>query len=270
MINQPMKATVLDLQGKPTGEVELPIQFNEEFRNDLIRRAFHAEASLAYQPKGSDPRAGLKTTAEYYGRRHAWRQTINTGRSRLPREKIPGGRSGRVLRVPHAVKGRRAHPPKPETKIIEQINKKEKNKAIRSALASSANTSLVSKKHLTTHSLPFVLTDDFENLKKSKDVVKTLIAIGLGPELQRVEKKAKRTSGMKRLRGRGKVVARSVLIVTSKPSDLTKAARNLAGVNVASVDKLNAVLLAPGGVAGRLVLWTRSAVKKLGDEALYY
>ncbi len=265
-----MKITVFDLQGKPISDVELPLQFTEEIRDDLIRRAFHAEATLYFQPKGSDPRAGLKTTAEYYGRRHAWRQTINTGRSRLPREKIPGGKMGRVLRVPHAVKGRRAHPPKPQTNIIEKINKKEKNKAIRSALAASIDATLVSGKHLFTHKLPLVVTDDFESLKKSKDVLNTLNALGLSKDLERAQKGTKRTSGVKRLRGRSKRVPRTVLIVVSKPSDALKATRNLSGVNVSTVDKLDPRALAPGGQAGRLILWTQSAIKQLGEKSLYY
>lgn len=265
-----MKANILDLQGKQTVQIELPKQFSEDVRVDLIRRAFHAHASLLFQPKGCDPRAGLKTTAEYYGRRHAWRQTINTGRSRLPREKIPGGKSGRVLRVPHAVKGRRAHPPKPQKNIIEKINLKERNKAIRSAIAASISATLVTAKHDVQCAFPVIVTDDFEKLSKAKEVLKTLIALGFSKDLQRVAKATKRTSGVKRLRGRGKRVPRSVLIVTSTACNVSKAARNLSGVNVVSVDKLNANLLAPGGVAGRLVLWTQGALKKLSEQALYY
>ncbi len=265
-----MKANVLDLNGNPVNEVELPPQFNEEVRSDLINRAFHSHASLFLQPKGSDPRAGLRTTAEYYGRRHAWRQTINTGRSRLPREKIPGGRSGRVLRVPHAVKGRRAHPPKPEKRIIEKINLKEKHKAMRSALAASIDKSLVSSKHVFKHTLPLVVTDDFESIKKSRDVIKTLIALGIGSDLQRVQQRVKARSGIARLRGRNKRVPRSVLIVIDKDNGIGKAARNIAGVDIVQVDKLNASLIAPGGVAGRLVLWTQGALKQLADKALFY
>ena len=265
-----MKAEVFDLQGKPTGQVELPTQFDEEVRGDLINRAFHAQATLYLQPKGSDPRAGLKTTAEYYGRRHAWRQTINTGRSRLPREKIPGGRSGRVLRVPHAVKGRRAHPPKPEKNLIEKINAKERNKSIRSSLAACVDAAIVSKKHLFQFKLPIVVSDDFESLKKSKDVLKTLASLGFAKDLERASTRIKRTSGVKRLRGRSKHVPRTVLVITAKESAVTKAARNLAGVDVATVDKLNQVLLAPGGVPGRLTIWTQGALKRMADEALYY
>lgn len=265
-----MKIDVLDLQGNKAESMELPLQFTEEIRGDLIKRAFHAYASLFYQPKGSDPRAGLKTTAEYYGRRHAWRQTINTGRSRLPREKIPGGRMGRVLRVPLAVKGRRAHPPKPEKRIIERINVKENNKAIRSALAASADKTQVATKHIFDKALPLVLSDDFESLKKTKDVLKTLIAIGLAKDLQRASDGAKKPTGIRRLRGRGKRVPRSVLIIVGNDNGVVKAASNILGVDATTIDKLNANLLAPGGVAGRLTLFTKSALQKLNQNSMYY
>ncbi|MFH1247487.1 MAG: 50S ribosomal protein L4 [Candidatus Micrarchaeota archaeon] len=265
-----MKIDVFNLQGNKVESVELPSQFSEEIRGDLINRAFHAYVSLFYQPKGSDPRAGLKTTAEYYGRRHAWRQTINTGRSRLPREKIPGGRMGRVLRVPLAVKGRRAHPPKPQKNIIEKINTKEKYKAIRSALAASVSKKEVEKKHIFKGILPLVLTDDFESLNKTKDVLKILTTIGLANDLQRASKGAKKTSGIKRLRGRSKRVPRSVLIVVGNDKGVVKAAQNILGVDAITVDKLNVNLLAPGGVPGRITLWTKSALQKLVDNALYY
>src|SRR3989338_10039533 len=121
-----MKTKLFKLDGSEGGSVELPSQFTEEYRPNLIRRAFWAFASLRWQPKGAFRLAGMQTTAEYFGRRHRWRQTINTGRSRLPREKLSGGRLGRVLQVPHAVKGRRAHPPKPQKILLEKINKKEK------------------------------------------------------------------------------------------------------------------------------------------------
>lgn len=48
---------------------------------------------------------------------------------------------------------------------------------------------------------------------------------------------------------------------------LTKAFRNIPGVELLSVSKLNLLKLAPGGHVGRFVIWTESAFKKL--DALY-
>ncbi|NOR39028.1 MAG: 50S ribosomal protein L4, partial [Candidatus Thorarchaeota archaeon] len=47
------------------------------------------------------------------------------------------------------------------------------------------------------------------------------------------------------------------------------AARNLPGVDVVEVHGLNADLLAPGTHPGRLVLWTKSAIDRLGAEELF-
>ncbi|KAL1460888.1 hypothetical protein WDU94_012825, partial [Cyamophila willieti] len=48
---------------------------------------------------------------------------------------------------------------------------------------------------------------------------------------------------------------------------LTKAFRNIPGVELLPVSKLNLLKLAPGGHVGRFVIWTESAFKKL--DALY-
>ncbi len=265
-----MKASILNLDGKESGKIDLPVQFKEEFRPDLITRAFLAYRSNLYQPKGHFPLAGLQTTAAYYGRRHAWRQTINTGRSRLPREKIPGGRSGRVLRVPHAVKGRRAHPPKPEKEILERINLKEKYFALRSAISATCNSELVAKRgHVFTGMIPLVIESSLESVKKVKDIRKVLEALGLQADLQRAVIGRKKRSGISGLRRGGYRTPKSVLIVVSEDAGIVKAARNLPGVDVAKLGDLNAELLAPGGVAGRLTLWSSKAVDKMGSEKLF-
>jgi len=265
-----MKASVLRIDGTRAGEVELPPQFSEEYRPDLIRRAFLALRSLSYQPKGNYVLAGFNTTADYYGRRHTWRQTINTGRSRLPREKIPKGRSGRVLRVPQAVKGHRAHPPKPWTKIVEKINCKEKNYAIRSAIAASANADLVKQRgHAFTAALPLVADNALESLKKVREVKATLEKMGVGADLKRASEGRKKRSGRARLRRGGYRVPKSVLIVVGEDKGIWRASRNIPGVDIAKVEELNAELLAPGGNAGRLVVWTKSALEKLAEKQLY-
>ncbi|MEM0475303.1 MAG: 50S ribosomal protein L4 [Candidatus Norongarragalinales archaeon] len=267
-----VKAVVFGLDGAKRGEVELPTQFNEEYRPDLIRRAFHAEATARLQPKGTFLLAGLQTSARYYGRRHAWRQIINTGRSRLPREKISGGGTGRVRIVPHARGGRRAHPPKVEKRLRERINFKENNKAIRSALAACANAALVKARgHAVGNGFtaPIVVEDAFESLSRVKDAKKTLKALGLENDLERAARARKRRSGRARLRKGGYRVPKSVLIVFGEDKGVWRAVRNLPGVDAVRVDKLNAELLAPGGDAGRLAVFTRNALAKLSENGLY-
>ncbi len=264
-----MKGKVLTLEGAQSGEVELPQQFSEPYRPDIIRRAYHAYRTQFLQPKGSYVLAGLQSTAEYYGRRHAWRQTINTGRSRLPREKIAGGRSGSVRIVPHSAKGRRAHPPKPWKKLREHINRKENQKAIRSALNASIDKLLIEKRHKYAGSLPIILTANFEEVKRVKDAKKVLEALGLGQDLERARAGRKMRSGRARLRKGGYQEPKSVLIVYAKDRGIYKAARNIPGVDAIDVKSLNAELLAPGGEAGRLIVWTQDALREMEAEKLF-
>ncbi len=265
-----MKAKVLDLTGKEKSEMELPMQFQEEYRPDVINRACLAERTKFYQPKGAYPLAGQQTSAAYYGRRHAWRQMINTGRSHLPREKIPGGRSGRVLIVPHAVKGRRAHPPKPSKKIVEKINLKEKNFAIRSAINASTQKELVSKRgHLFEGFLPLILDSSFEKVNKVKEAKKILEAIGLKADLEKAKAGRQLRSGRARLRKGGYKQPKTALIIIGEDKGVWKATRNIAGVDTVKVSELNADLLAPGGDAGRMVIWTQAAIEKLSKDGLF-
>jgi large subunit ribosomal protein L4e len=53
------------------------------------------------------------------------------------------------------------------------------------------------------------------------------------------------------------------LIVIAEDKGIRKAARNLPGVTVRYVSKLNAEDLAPGTQPGRLTVWTKSAIEAL-------
>lgn len=267
-----MKAKICGTDGSQNGEAELPPQFSEEYRPDVIKRAFLSERSFHFQPKGSYPRAGYNYTAEYYGRRHAWRQIINTGRSRLPRQKIPGGRSGRVLTVPHATKGPRAHPPKAAKILRERINIKEKKLALRSAIAATANRDLVALRgHAIVNGTPFpiIVEDSFEQVRKSKEAKKALESLGLAADLQRAHESRTRRSGRARLRRGGYRTPSSALIIIGKDLGIWKAARNIPGVDVVAVDKLTVELLCPGGQGGRLAVWTKPALDRMAAENLY-
>ncbi|MEM3555335.1 MAG: 50S ribosomal protein L4 [Candidatus Micrarchaeia archaeon] len=259
-----MKAHVYSLDGNPIEEIELPKQFEEEVREELIRRAVLAEQSRKYQPKGVFKLAGMQTTAEYRGRKEAYGSIKNRGISRLPREKFPKGRFGKVRIVPFSVKGRRAHPPKQEKVLVERINKKEHQKALRSAIAATARKEFVEGRgHRVegVREIPLIVEDKFEELSKTKEVVRCLKALGVEKELERVRRK--KASGVKGRRRGGKVESKSLLVVVGNGSRVVRAARNLPGVDVKSVSELDITSLAPGTQAGRLTLWSRRAVEEL-------
>ncbi|HID28133.1 MAG TPA: 50S ribosomal protein L4 [Methanosarcinales archaeon] len=256
-----MKTRVYDLSGEIKGEIELPKVFEEEYRPDLIKRAVLAMQSHRYQPYGPHKYSGMNTSARGWG--------TGRGVSRVPR--IRG--SSRAARVPQAVGGRRAHPPKPEKNIKEKINKKERRKAIKSAIAATANLDLVrARGHKffigsdnTNISLPIVVDNDFENLTKTKEVQKFLEEIDVFSDVMRAKNGRTIRAGKGKRRGRKYKKRKSILIVYGSDNGISRGARNLSGVDVVSVDNLNAELLAPGTHAGRLTIYSENAISKLGD-----
>ncbi len=258
-----MKLPVFDMEGKEARRIELPSVFSEQVRPDLINRAAMAVRSTKFQPKGSTPLAGLQTSAEYVGRRRAYRTMINIERARLPKVKLAKGRFGEVRIVPQSRGGRPAHPPKVEKILIERINKKERRKAIRSAIAATANPDLVQKRgHLVAMETPIIVEDSFEKLKKTKEVLSLFEKLKLDKELER-DRVVKIRVGRGKMRGRRYKRRKGVLVVVSKICPAVKASENIPGVDVSVVKNLNADLLAPGGQPGRLTLFTESAVKEL-------
>jgi len=259
------KASVLTIKAQHKSDVALPVAFDVQYRPDLILRAFTAEQSWGKQPYGSDPKAGFRTTAEYYSRRKgAFRVTMNKGMSRLPRQKIPGGGLGEVRRVPHSKGGHRAHPPKAEKIWAKKMNEKEWKLALKSAIAATSDIELAKaegRSHVIEKvKLPLIIEGSFESIKKTKEVEDIFDKLSLTADVQRASegkmKAGKARTGKKKL-------GKSVLVVVSGECPVAKAAENLAGVDVVSADSLTVNDLAPGGHAGRLTLWTENALDKI-------
>lgn len=57
------------------------------------------------------------------------------------------------------------------------------------------------------------------------------------------------------------------LIIYNKDDGLVKAFRNIPGVDMQPISRLNILRLAPGGHVGRFCIWTESAFKQL--DGLY-
>ncbi|RLG19089.1 50S ribosomal protein L4 [Candidatus Micrarchaeota archaeon] len=261
-----MKANIYSLNGEAQGSVELPALFSEPVRSDLIARAVLAEESRQRQPKGAYRWAGMETSADYRGRKESYGAIKNRGISRLPREKLPKGRFGKVRRVPHSAKGRRAHPPKPEKLIVEKINDKEWKKAVRSALAATADKKTVKARgHAVdgAKSYPLVVENALETLSKTKDVKELLAKLGLSSDLERAKRNSKPRSGVHSGRRGGTKRPRSLVIIVGEDKGIVKGARNISGVDVVLVENLSAKVLAPGTHAGRLAVYSEGALEKL-------
>ncbi|MEF8853467.1 MAG: 50S ribosomal protein L4 [Haloarculaceae archaeon] len=247
-----MEATVHDLDGDASGSIDLPEVFETPQRPDLVRRAVLAAQANAKQDYGSDEYAGLRTPAESFG--------SGRGMAHVPRE------NNVARRVPQTVGGRRAHPPKAEKDQGLDINDKERKLAVRAAIAATTDAEAV---HERGHEfddavdLPLVVSDDFEDLVKTREVVDAVESLGVAADIERADEATVR-AGRGTTRGRKYRRPSSVLFVTSE--EPSKAARNLAGADVATAREVNAEDLAPGGEHGRLTVWTESAVAEVADR----
>jgi large subunit ribosomal protein L4e len=260
-----MKVDVFDLNGKSVEKIELPKVFSNQIREDLIRRAVLASFSKSRQPYGTDTEAGQRSSAHYHGyRRHRY-SMMNKEMARMPRihGKTVPYLQWRPRNVPQVTKGREAHPPKVE-KIWElKINEKERKNAIRSAIAATADKEIVAKRgHRFSGELPIIVDDKVQGLKKSKDVVNFLVKLGLVKELERLQKKKMRP-GKGGTRGRKYKKKTGPLIVITEDKGISKAVKNLTGIHSCRVENLSAAYLAPGTHAGRLAIYSKSAIEKL-------
>ncbi|MCH8003487.1 MAG: 50S ribosomal protein L4 [Nanoarchaeota archaeon] len=266
-----MKLDILDISRNKVGEVDLPVQFDEDVREDLVRRSFLVLRSNKRKPYGAMPEAGKRASVKISKRRRKYRGMYGFGIARTPR-KILSRRGTRMYWVgafsPNTVGGRRAHPPKSEKILRKKINKKERKKAIRICIAASVNSDLVKKKgHIIPENYPFILDKKFEDLSKTKELIEVLKAFELKKELDRVSKRNIR-AGKGKSRGRRYKTKNGPLIVVSKESGIVKAADNIPGIDVVNVKNLNVEVLG-NGVPGRLTLWTASSLEVLEKEKLF-
>ncbi len=251
-----MKTDIFDLNGDKIDEINLPIQFNEEIREDLIRRAVLAVQSTRRHSHGASPEAGKRASAKISRRRKDFKTAYGHGISRVPRKSLwhRGKQFGWVgAFAPGTVGGRRAHPLKSEKILIKKINDNERRKAIRSAISAGKIK---------------VVDSSFESLNKTKSVREALEKLGLKDELKRLNVKIIR-AGKGKSRGRKYRIKKGPLIIVSDNCQLLKSAINLQGLDVCVVNFLNAELLAPGGNPGRLAIWSKKSIEKLEKENLF-
>ena len=267
-----MKLPIISKNLEKQGEIDLPKQFNEKLRKDIIKKAVEAEQSQNRQTYGAAPRAGKRHSSFLSKRRHKYRSTYGIGQSRTPR-KILSRRGTRINYVgataPMTVGGRRAHPPKAEKKWAKKINLRERNLAMRCAISATISKPLAEQRgHILPQEYPFVVDDSILVINKTKDVINFLASLGLKEELERAQvKKVRPGKGKGRTRKYKK--KKTALIVVDSDCDLIKSASNIPGIDIVKVDELSTETLAPGTVPGRLTLWTKKAVEKLTKDNLY-
>merc|ERR1712154_572243 len=115
--------------------------------------------------------------------------------------------------------------------------------------------------------VPLVASDSVQSFKKTKEAYIFLNKVKAWTDIEQVYKTQRFRAGKGKMRNRKRIQKRGPLVVFDQDQGVTKAFRNIPGVDTIQVDNLNILKLAPGGHVGRFVIWTESAFKKL--DGLY-
>jgi len=148
------------------------------------------------------------------------------------------------------------------------INVQQKRSALCSAIAATGIPALVMAKGHRIEQMPevpLVLSDKVEELKKTKEAVHVLRKFKVWSEIEKVKSSHRIRAGVGKMRNRRYIQKRGPLIIYNKDNGICRAFRNIPGVTLINVDRLNILKIAPGGHLGRLCIWTSSAFKKLDD-----
>jgi len=106
-----------------------------------------------------------------------------------------------------------------------------------------------------------------QSITKTKNAVALLERLGAYGDVEKSKQSRKIRAGKGKIRNRRHVQRRGPLVVYAEDHGVTQAFRNLSGVELAHVDRLNLLQLAPGGHLGRFVIWSKSAFSALHNWA---
>ncbi|WRT64633.1 uncharacterized protein IL334_001566 [Kwoniella shivajii] len=251
--------TVWSATGESSGSVALPAVFTAPIRLDVVQQVHKSMAKNKRQPYAVAENAGHQTSAESWG----------TGRAvaRIPR--VGGGgtqRSGQAAFGNMCRGGRMFAPTKTWRKWHVKVNQNQKRYAVASALAASALPSLVlARGHRIEQiqEVPLVVSSSIESVSKTKEAVELLKATAAYADISKVSNSRKLRAGKGKMRNRRYRQRRGPLVVYAKDEGLTRAFKNVPGVETCPVESLNLLQLAPGGHVGRFIIWTEAAIAAL-------
>lgn len=240
-------------------DVPLPAVFTVPIRNDVVQQVFTLMNKNARQPYATSPHAGHQTPAASWG----------TGRavSRIPR--VPGGgtqRSGQGAFGNMCRGGRMFAPTKVWRKWSFKISKNQRRYAVSSAIAATAVPALVmARGHRIDNvpEFPLVLSESLNTISKTKEAKTVMEKCGAIDDVMKVKTTRKIRCGAGKTRNRRFVERKGPLVIYDVSEGLVRGFRNLPGVQLANVENLSLLDLAPGGHLGRFCIWTRDAFEKL-------
>jgi large subunit ribosomal protein L4e len=251
--------SVFSLTGEKTSTTPLAAVFSAPIRPDIVQFVHTNMAMNNRQAYAVAIRAGKQCSASSWG----------TGRAvaRIPR--VGGGgtsRSGQGAFGNMCRGGRMFAPTKTWRKWNRKINSTQKRYAVASALAASAVPALVmARGHKVDDvpEIPLVLDTALESTKKTSAAKDILASVGALADVEKAADSKQIRSGKGKMRNRRYTLRRGPLIVYKENDGVEQAFRNLAGVELCNVDRLNLLQLAPGGHMGRFCIWSQAAVDEL-------
>jgi len=252
--------SVYSLSGSKTAtETPLPSVMSAPLRPDVVQFVHTNLSKNKRQAYAVSIYAGKQVSAASWG----------TGRAvaRIPR--VGGGgtsRSGQGAFGNMCRGGRMFNPTKTWRKWTRKVNTTQKRYAVASALAASAIPSLVmARGHRIDNvpEVPLVLEDAIQSTKKTSQAKEILAAVGAFDDVEKAAASKKIRAGKGKARNRRYVMRRGPLIIYSSNDGVEQAFRNLPGVELCNVNRLNLLQLAPGGHLGRFCVWSQSALEAL-------
>merc|ERR1712055_175589 len=213
----------------------LPAVFKAPIRPDIVSFIHHEVAKNHRQAYAVNVDAGHQTSAESWG----------TGRAvaRIPRVRGGGthhsgqGAFGNMCRG-----GRMFAPTKVWRRWHRHVNVNQKRYAVCSAIAATGIPSLVmAKGHVINEipEVPLVVSDKVQSYQKTKDAVVFLRRVRAWADIQKVYATRRMRAGKGKLRNRRRVQKLGPLVIYDQDQGLTKAFRNIPGVDTMQVDNLN-------------------------------
>jgi large subunit ribosomal protein L4e len=251
--------SVFSLTGDKSGETTLPAVMTAPLRPDIVEFVHTNMNKNHRQAFAVSIRAGKQVSASSWG----------TGRAvaRIPR--VGGGgtsRSGQGAFGNMCRGGRMFAPTKTWRKWHKKININQKRYAVASALAASAIPSLImARGHVIDEvpEVPLVLETALEGTKKTSSAKDILSAVGALDDVEKAGDSKKIRAGKGKMRNRRYTMRRGPLIIYAANDGIEQAFRNLPGVELCCVDRLNLLQLAPGGHMGRFCVWSQAALEAL-------
>uniref|UniRef100_A0A452DKL2 Large ribosomal subunit protein uL4 C-terminal domain-containing protein n=1 Tax=Capra hircus TaxID=9925 RepID=A0A452DKL2_CAPHI len=110
--------------------------------------------------------------------------------------------------------------------------------------------------------LPLVVEDKVEGYKKTKEAALLPKKLKAWNDIKKVYASQRMRPGKGKMRNHHHIQHRGPCIIYNEDNGIIKAFRNIPGITLLNVSKLNILKLAPGGHVGRFCIWTETASLK--------